>query len=69
MATVIDLLVANAKTYASLGRYGGSLKLLRPSSRVRAVLRVVRLLDPSLTLRMRPRRWQSFQPQGYSAKP
>jgi hypothetical protein len=49
MATVIDLLAANAKTYASLGRYGGSLKLLRPSSRVRAVLRVVRLLDPSLT--------------------
>ena len=32
-------------TYVSLSRQGGSLKLLRPCGRVRAVLRVVRLPD------------------------
>ena len=32
-------------TYVSLSRQGGSLKLLRPCGRVRAVLRVIRLLD------------------------
>jgi len=32
-------------TYVSLGHQGGSLKLLRPCGRVRAVLRVVRLPD------------------------
>ena len=36
---------AITKTYVSLGRQGGSLKLLRPSGRVRAVLGVIRLLD------------------------
>ena len=32
-------------TYVSLSRQGGSLKLLRPCGRVRAVLWVIRLLD------------------------
>jgi anti-sigma B factor antagonist len=36
---------AISKAYLSLRRQGGSLKLLRPSDRVRAVLRVIHLLD------------------------
>jgi anti-anti-sigma factor len=36
---------AISRTYVVLRRQGGSLKLLRPSGRVRAVLRVIHLLD------------------------
>jgi anti-sigma B factor antagonist len=36
---------AISKTYVVLRRQGGGLKLLRPSGRVRAVLRVIHLLD------------------------
>lgn len=38
-------IAAMVGTYVSLTREGGSLKLSRPSSRVREVLRVMRLLD------------------------
>jgi anti-anti-sigma factor len=46
-------------THVSLSRQGGSLKLLCPSGRVRAVLRVIRLPDIR-PLRMRPKRWPAF---------
>jgi anti-anti-sigma factor len=56
-------------TYVSLGRQGGSLKLLRPSGRVRAVLRVIRLLDFIPTFEDETQALASFRPQGYSAGP
>ena len=56
-------------TYVSLGRQGGSLKLLRPSGRVRAVLRVVRLPDIIPTFEDEAQALASFRPEGYSAKP
>jgi anti-anti-sigma factor len=45
--TMIDSsgIAAIVGTYVSLAREGGSLKLSRPSARVREVLRVMRLLD------------------------
>jgi anti-sigma B factor antagonist len=60
---------AIAKTYASLSRQGGSLKLLCPSSRVRAVLKVIRLLDLIPTFEDEPEALASFRPRGHSAKP
>ena len=56
-------------TYVSLGRQGGSLKLLRPCGRVRAVLRVVRLPDIIPTFEDEAQALASFRPEGYSAKP
>jgi len=56
-------------TYVSLGRQGGILKLLRPSGRVRAVLRVIRLLDIIPTFEDETQALASFRPQGYSARP
>ena len=54
-------------TYVSLARQGGSLKLLGPRGRVRAVLRVIRLPDIIPTF-VRPKRLASFRPQGFSAR-
>ena len=56
-------------TYVSLSRQGGSLKLLRPGSRVRTVLRVIRLLDVIPTFEDETQALASFRPQGYSARP
>ena len=56
-------------THVSLSRKGGSLKLLRPSSRVRAVLQVIRLLDVIPTFEDETQALASFRPQGYSARP
>ncbi len=56
-------------TYVSLGRQGGSLKLLRPCGRVRAVLRVVRLPDIIPTFEDEAQALASFRPEGYSARP
>jgi len=55
-------------TYVSLSRQGGSLKLLCPCGRVRAVLRVIRLLDIVPTFEDETQAMASFQPQGYSAR-
>ena len=60
---------AITKTYVSLGRQGGSLKLLRPCGRVRAVLRVVRLPDIIPTFEDEAQALASFRPEGYSARP
>ena len=57
------------KTYGSLARQGGSLKLLRPCGRVRTVLRVIHLLDLIPTFEDEAQALASFRPQGYSAKP
>ena len=56
-------------TYVSLSRQGGSLKFLRPCGRVRAVLRVIRLLDIIPTFDDETQARASFRPQGYSARP
>ena len=56
-------------TYVSLSRQGGSLKLLRPRGRVRAVLRVIRLLDIIPTFDDETQALANFPPQGYSARP
>src|SRR5713101_5612647 len=56
-------------TYVSLSRQGGSLKLLRPCGRVRAVLRVIRLLEIIPTFEDETQALASFRPQGYSARP
>ncbi len=60
---------AITKTYVSLGRQGGSLKLLRPCGRVQAVLRVIHLPDIIPTFEDEAQALASFQPQGYSARP
>src|SRR5258708_29588180 len=56
-------------TYVSLRLQGGSLKLLRPCGRVRAVLQVVHLLDTIPTFEDEAQALDSFRVQGYSAKP
>jgi len=56
-------------TYVSLSRRGGSLKLLRPCGRVRAVLRVIRLLDIIPTFDDETQALANFRPQGCSARP
>ena len=55
-------------TYVSLSRQGGSLKLLRPCGRVRAVLRVIRLPDIIPTFEDEAQALASFRPQGFSAR-
>jgi anti-anti-sigma factor len=60
---------AIAKTYASLSRQGGSLKILCPSSRIRAVLKLVHLLDLIPTFEDEAEALASFRPLGYSAEP
>ena len=59
---------AIAATYVSLRGQGGSLKLLRPSGRVRAVLRVIHLLDAVPTFENEAQALASFQPQRSAAK-
>ena len=56
-------------THASLGRQGGSLKLLCPSGRVQAVLRVIHLPDIIPTFEDEAQALASFRPQGFSARP
>ena len=60
---------AIAKTYASLSRQGGSLRKLCPSSRIRAVLKVVHLLDLIPTFEDEAQALASFRPQRFSARP
>jgi len=57
-----------AKTYGSLSRQGGSLKILCPSSRIRAVLKVVHLLDLIPTFEDEAQAVASFR-SGHSANP
>ena len=54
-------------TYVSLRRQAGSLKLLCPRGRVRAVLRVVRLLEIIPTFEDETEALSSFRRRGYSA--
>ena len=56
---------AIAKTYGSLSRQGGSLKILCPNSRIRAVLKVVHLLDLIPTFEDEAEALASFRPLGY----
>ena len=55
--------------HVSLSRHGGSLKLLCPRGRVRAVLRVIRLPDIIPTFEDEAQALASFRPQGFSARP
>jgi anti-sigma B factor antagonist len=54
-------------TSVSLGQQGGSLRLLCPRGRVRAVLRVIRLPDIIPTFEDEAHALASFRPRGYSA--
>jgi anti-sigma B factor antagonist len=56
-------------THVSLSRQGGSLKLVCPRGRVRAVLRVIRLPDIIPTFEDEGQALASFRPQGFSARP
>ena len=58
-----------AGTYVSLIRQGGSLKMLRPTNRVRTVLEVMRLLSSIPTFEDEAEALASFGPLGYSASP
>jgi len=55
--------------HVSLSRQGGSLKLVCPRGRVRAVLRVIRLPDIIPTFEDEAQALASFRPQGFSARP
>ena len=57
------------RTYVSLRRQGGDLKLLRPCGRVLIVLRVIQLLDIIPSFEDETQALASFRPRGYSAKP
>ena len=57
------------RTYVSLRRQGGDLKLLRPCGRVLMVLKVIHLLDIIPSFDDETQAQASFQPRGYSAKP
>jgi anti-sigma B factor antagonist len=59
---------AISKTYVSLKGQGGSLKLLRPSGRVRAVLRVIHLPDVVPTFEDEAEALASFRSQSNAAK-
>jgi anti-anti-sigma factor len=54
-------------TYVSLSRKAGSLKLLSPRGRVRAVLRVVHLPEIIPTFEDETQALASFRPRGFSA--
>lgn len=56
-------------TYVSLRRQGGSVKLVRPSDRVREVLEVMRLLEFIPAYEDEVEALASFQPLGHSARP
>ena len=53
--------------HVSLSRQGGSLKLVCPRGRVRAVLRVIRLPDIIPTFEDETQALASFRPKGFSA--
>ena len=55
-------------TYVSLRRQGGSLKLLCPSGRVLALLRVIHMPEIIPTFGDETQALASFQPKGYSAQ-
>jgi anti-sigma B factor antagonist len=54
-------------TYVSLGRQGGSLRLVCPRGRVQDVLRVMRVADFIPTFEDESQALASFQPQEYAA--
>ncbi len=56
-------------TYVSLRRQGGSLKLLCPCGRVRAVLQVIHMPEIIPTFEDETEALASFRPKGYSARP
>jgi anti-anti-sigma factor len=56
-------------TYVSLRRQGGSLKLLCPCGRVRAVLRVIHMPEIIPTFEDETQALASFQLRGSSARP
>lgn len=56
-----------AGTYVSLAREGGSLKLMRPSDRVREVLTVMRILNSIPTFEDEAAALASFRPATRSA--
>jgi anti-sigma B factor antagonist len=56
-----------AGTYVSLAREGGSLKLMRPSDRVREVLTVMRILNSIPTFEDEAAALASFRPATHSA--
>jgi anti-sigma B factor antagonist len=58
-----------AGTYVSLAREGGSLKLMRPSDRVREVLTVMRILNSIPTFEDEAAALASFRPATRSATP
>jgi anti-anti-sigma factor len=57
------------KTYASLRRPGGSLKLLRPCGHVLQVLNVLHLLEIIPSFEDETQALASFRPLGHFAKP
>ena len=57
-----------AGVFVTLSRYDGSLKLLRPRARVRAVLEVMHLPDRIPTFEDETQALASFRPQGSSAR-
>ena len=57
------------RTYASLKREGGELKLLSPSGPVLEVLTVFRLISTIPTFENEAEALASFQPRGYTATP
>jgi anti-sigma B factor antagonist len=57
-----------AGTYVTLVREGGSLKLLRPSDRVREVLAVMRILDSIPTFENEAEALASFRTASQSAR-
>ena len=56
-------------TYVSLNRQGGSVKLMRPTARVRDVLEVMHLVSFIATFEDEVEALASFRPLGHSARP
>ena len=65
-SSAVSILV---RTYVSLTRQGGQLKLLRPSGRVLTVLNMIHLLDIIPSFEDETKALASFGSRGYSAKP
>jgi anti-sigma B factor antagonist len=57
------------RTFVSLKREGGDLKLLSPSGLVLEVLTVFRLISTIPTFKNEAEALASFQPRGYTARP
>jgi anti-anti-sigma factor len=64
-SSAVSILV---RTYVSLTRQGGELKLLRPSGRVLTVLNMIHLLDIIPSFEDETKALASFRSRGYSAK-